>query len=184
MITDRWTYPDALRVRMVTPLTHLILTRLAHAYGFVSMPPMPPQPRYREQGARGVHQVLSTLRSSREGDAPIIGIAPEGRDSPDGSLIAPPSGTGRFPVHMPVGIAEVDGVLTASYGPPFALGGWSEVDERERDLRASTRLMARCRSAITTMPVGGIQGRGRTDPARARSDLLAEQQLHCGFVAQ
>ncbi|HUT15776.1 MAG TPA: hypothetical protein VMY98_05980 [Anaerolineae bacterium] len=150
VITDRWTYPDALRVRVVTPLTHLILTRLAHTYGFVSMPPMPPQPRYREQGACGVRQVLSVLRPSRDGDAPIIGIAPEGRDSSDGSLIAPPSGTGRFLVHMaswglhilPVGVAEVDGVLTASFGPPFALEGWSEVDKRERDLRASTQVMA------------------------------------------
>jgi len=90
---------------------------------FVSMPHMRPQPRCREQGARGARQVLSALRSSREGDAPIIGIAPEGRDGPDGSLTASPSGTRRFLVHMPVGEAEVGGVLTASFRPPFALEG-------------------------------------------------------------
>jgi len=109
---------------------------------FVSIPPMRPQPCYREQGARGVRQVLSVLGSSREGDAPIIGIAPKGRDGPNGSLIASPSGTRRFLVHMPVGEAEVDGVLTASFGPPFLLEGWSEVDKGERDLRASIRVMA------------------------------------------
>lgn len=149
-ITDRWTYPDALRGRMAAPLTYLILTRLAHTYGFVSMPPMSPHPRYRRQGARGVRQMLSVLQSSWEGDAPFIGIAPEGRNSPDGSLIVPPSDTGRFLVHLaswgpgiqPDGVAEVEGVLLASFGPPFALEGWSGVDKRERDLRASTRVMA------------------------------------------
>jgi len=148
LITNRWTYPDPLRRRLATPLTHWFLTRIARTYGFVAMPPMPPQPSYTGEGARAVRQVL-TLLASRGRHGPIIGIAPEGRDSPDGSLIAPPPGAGRFLIHMashglgilPVGVAEVAGTLTARFGPPLVLERWPGLDRREQDRRASRQVM-------------------------------------------
>ncbi len=144
LMTNRWTS------RLLTPLTYLLFTRLARTYGFVSTPPMPPQPHYTKEAARAVRQVLSLLDSSTKEDKPIIGIAPEGRDSPDGSLIEPSPGTGRFLIHMarrglcvlPVGVAEIRGVLTASFGPPFVLGAWPESNKKEQDRRASAQVMA------------------------------------------
>ena len=149
LMTNRWTYPDPLRSRLVTPLTHLFFTRLARIYGFVSTPPMPPQPQYMEEGARSVRLVLSLLDPPTNEAKAIIGIAPEGRDSPDGSLIEPPPGTGRLLLHMarhglsvlPVGVAEIDRVLTARFGPPFALGSWPELNKKEQDRWASAQVM-------------------------------------------
>ena len=149
LMTNRWTYPDPLRSRLLTPLTHWLLTRLARTYGFVPTPPMPPQPRHTEEGARSVRQILSLLDSSTNEDKPVIGLAPEGRDSPDGSLIEPPSGTGRFLLHMagnglqvlPVGVAEINGILSARFGPPFALGSRPELSKTVQDRRASDQVM-------------------------------------------
>nr|MBC7245390.1 hypothetical protein [Chloroflexota bacterium] len=150
LMTNRWTYPDALRRRLLTPITHLLFTRLAQIYGFVSMPPMPPQPQYLQEGVRSVRQVLFLLSNAHSERKPLIGLAPEGRDSPDGSLIEPPPGSGRLLLHManlglkvlPVGVAEVDGVLTASFGPPFTLGSWPELSKEEQDRQASSQVMA------------------------------------------
>ena len=149
LMTNRWTYPDPLRSRLLTPLTHWLLTRLARTYGFVPTPPMPPQPRHTEEGARSVRQILSLLDSSTNEDKPVIGLAPEGRDSSDGSLIKPPSGTGRFLLHMagnglqvlPVGVAEINGILSARFGPPFALGSRPELSKTVQDRRASDQVM-------------------------------------------
>jgi len=102
-----------------------------------------------EEGARSVRLVLSLLDPPTNEAKAIIGIAPEGRDSPDGSLVEPPSGTGRLLLHiarhglsvLPVGVAEIDGVLTARFGPPFALGSWPELNKKEQDRRASAQVM-------------------------------------------
>jgi hypothetical protein len=149
LMTNRWTYPDPLRSRLLTPLTRLLFTRLARTFGFVPTPPTPPQARYTEEGARSVRHILSLLGSSTNEGKPMIGLAPEGRDSPDGSLIEPPSGTGRFVLHMarrglkalPVGVAEISGVLTARFGPPFALRSRPELNKAEQDHRASAQVM-------------------------------------------
>lgn len=148
LMTNRWTYADTLRRSLLTPLTHLFFTRLARTYGFIPMPPMPPQPKYWQEGVCAVRQVLSLLNSKGE-RRPLIGLAPEGRDSHDGSLIEPPPGNGRFLLRManyglkvlPVGIAEIDGVLTARFGSPFALNFWPEVSKEEQDRRAATQVM-------------------------------------------
>lgn len=148
LMANRWTYTNPLQNYLVTPLTHAAFTRLARTYGFVSTPPMPRQDKYTEEGVQSVRHVLSLL-SRPESERPPIGIAPEGRDSSDGSLIEPPPGTGRFLLHMtqgglnvlPVGIMEQEGALTARFGPPFPLRIASHLSKQERDRQASTKVM-------------------------------------------
>jgi hypothetical protein len=147
-MTNRWTYPDWLGSHVQTPLTHWVFTRLARMWGFVSMPPMPPQPQYVLEGMRAVRQLLALL-DSPPGQQPCVGIVPEGRDSPDGSLIEPPAGTGRLLLHLaeaglpmlPVGVAEVDGVLTARFGQRFKLRVPGTRDRKELDRLASAQVM-------------------------------------------
>ncbi len=149
LMTNRWTYNDWLRSHLITPLTHIVLTRLAHTYQLVSMPPMPPQPKYTEEGAQGVRHVLTHLRHVAHESEPILCLAPEGRDSPDGSLIEPAPGTGRFLLHignhglkvLPVGVAEIEGALTARFGPPFTLRSQPTWTREERDRQACAQVM-------------------------------------------
>lgn len=84
IMTDAWTYPDPLRQHVVTPTTRWFFRRLARVYGFTAMPPMPPDPRDTIARAAAVRSVLSYARRTKE---PVIAFAPEGADSPDGTLM-------------------------------------------------------------------------------------------------
>lgn len=132
VMTAAWRYPEGdWRRRTVTPLTRWAFTRAARIYDFVTMPPLgsdgavtlPPE----DVEARAV-AVLRTVRLARRlvDEGGMLGLAPEGRDTP-GLLGAPPPGAGTFvallvaaglPV-LPVGVAEADGRLRVSFGAPF-----------------------------------------------------------------
>lgn len=77
----------------------------------------------------------------------MVGLAPEGRDVPDG-LGRPPAGVGEFitllvrtglPL-LPVGISEPDGRILVSFGPPFVPE--MPPDRKERDRVVSRQVMA------------------------------------------
>jgi 1-acyl-sn-glycerol-3-phosphate acyltransferase len=126
-MASRWTYPadDWFGRRVKEPLTAALFPRLAHVLGFIPMPPIPPRPEEAAVRARAVRQFLAL---AQDPDA-LIGLVPEGRDSPDASLVAPPPGAGRFMLQLgktgrlilPAGVTERDGALTAVFGPPFHL---------------------------------------------------------------
>jgi hypothetical protein len=139
VMTAAWTYPDSRwRQRILTPLTRWAFERVARVYGFVTMPPMPPDPE--KVGARA-RSVLRTVRLARRlvHSAGMLGLAPEGADTP-GRLGVPPEGAGEFiallvkegfPV-LPVGVQERAGSLTVSFGPPFAPDVSKGRDVRDR----------------------------------------------------
>jgi len=126
LMTAALTLPGNPFRRIVIPATRWAFPRVAHVYGFVNMPPMPPSPDEVEARARAVMKTLRLARRlSREGG--IIAIAPEGRDAKPGELGEPPESAGEFiallvqtgmPV-LPAGVWEVDGRLRASFGPLF-----------------------------------------------------------------
>ena len=126
LMTAAWTYPESpWRHRFVTPLTKWAFRRVAQVYGFIPMPAMPPDPEEVEERARAV---LATLRLARQlvHTGGMIGLAPEGRDTP-GGLGEPPKGAGRFIAHLvkvglpvlPVAVSESHGHLRVSFGPVF-----------------------------------------------------------------
>ncbi|MDH7475444.1 MAG: 1-acyl-sn-glycerol-3-phosphate acyltransferase [Anaerolineae bacterium] len=139
VMTAAWTFPESpWKHRILTPLTRWAFDRVARVYGFVTMPPMPPDPR--EVEARAL-AVLRTLRLARQvvQVGGMIGLAPEGQDVSEG-LGRPPEGAGRFlallvetglPV-LPVGVAEAGGRLRVSFGPLFVPEIPPERDERDR----------------------------------------------------
>ena len=144
VMTNGWTYQDPIRSRLLTPLTRWLFRKIARSYGFISMPPMPPDPLQIEERAQAVRKALSLAHKGA-----MIGLAPEGRDSSDGSLIEPPAGTGRFLLLLakaglcilPAGAAEKDGTLTVSFGAPFILKTQPSLEKRQRDLRAGETVM-------------------------------------------
>jgi hypothetical protein len=124
-MTAAWTYPDPLRSRLITPLTERALARIARMYSFTLMPPMPPRECDTAARAAAVRRMLHRARA----DKPSIGLAPEGMDSPDGRLMQPPSGAGRFIAYLagagytpiPVGAHEQDDAFRLRFGEPFAI---------------------------------------------------------------
>jgi hypothetical protein len=126
VMTAAWTFPASpSRRRLLTPLTRFAFDRVARTYGFVTMPPMPPDPG--EVEARAL-AVLRTVRLARQLAATdgMLGLAPEGRDTAE-TLGQPPEGAGEFiallvqeglPL-LPAGVSEVAGRLRVSFGPLF-----------------------------------------------------------------
>ncbi|MBM4466786.1 MAG: hypothetical protein FJ014_14750 [Chloroflexi bacterium] len=144
VMTNQWTYQDPIRSRLVTPLTRWLFHKIARCYGFVPMPPMPPNPSQVGERAQAVRRALALAQGGA-----IIGLAPEGREGSDSSLIDPPVGAGRFLLLLaetgllilPVGVAEKNGTLTASFGEPFTLAGQPGLEKRQQDRRASEAAM-------------------------------------------
>ncbi|MDI7275465.1 MAG: hypothetical protein QME94_05770 [Anaerolineae bacterium] len=147
IMTEAWTYPDRLRSLVVTPLTRRAFRRLARLYGFIPMPPMPPRPHEVEARARAVRRALALVRQPAP---PVLGLSPEGHDSPDGSLLRPPPGVGRFLLQLaaaelrllPAGLYEDGGGLIVRFGRPFALTCPDGTPRVERDRWAAEEAMA------------------------------------------
>jgi hypothetical protein len=99
VMSAAWTTPARWKAWWWTPLTGWTFQRLADVFDFITMPPMPPNPRQVEVRAQAVRRVLRLARDSLAqpgGQPPAIGLAPEGGDMLDGKLTLPPSGAGRF----------------------------------------------------------------------------------------
>ena len=126
VMTSTFTYPDRRRGAWLTPLSTMVLTRLAGCYGFTTMPPMPPRPRDVAARAQAVRRVLAIAQRTPPA---VIAMAPEGADAPGGILQPLWPGTGRFLLHLarrglrflPFGVFEAEGRLCLHIGKPFLL---------------------------------------------------------------
>jgi hypothetical protein len=143
-MTSAWTYPDRIRSRLITPFSGWVLARFARMYGFTLMPPMPPREADVASRAASVRRILR-LASLKK---PSIAMAPEGMDSPDGRLMQPPSGAGRFIALLagmgytlaPVGAFESGDALHVRFGKPFRLPHSDSRDSGVRD-RETVRIV-------------------------------------------
>ena len=145
-MTSAWTFPDPLRARLITPLTEWALARVARMYAFTLMPPMPPRP---EDALKRADSVRRILRAARRPHPPLA-MAPEGMDSPDGRLMRPPAGAGRFIAHLeetgytlfPAGAFEEEDSFCLNFGRPFPLPHIDSRDPQIRDRAAADAVMA------------------------------------------
>ncbi len=147
VMTAAWRYPKGdWRRRVITPLTERAFARAARVYDFVTMPPMPPDPAEIDARALAVRRTLR-LAHRLVGEGGLLGLVPEGRDTPE-LLGDPPPGAGAFiallvqagmPV-LPVGVAENNGRMWISFGAPFV----PEIPQRraDRDRAVSRQVMA------------------------------------------
>lgn len=159
--TSAWRSPGLLGA-----LSRWLFPRGSAVWGFTAMPPIPPDPWEVEARAQAVRKVLGYARASA---APLIGLAPEGRDVTGGSLGEPPSGAGRFILLLsqycskitPVGVYYGSGEdgqkppLTLHFGSPYVLeppgrqvvgrhaGRPLHTSAEERDRRVSEQVMRR-----------------------------------------
>lgn len=156
LMTAAWTFPESRLLQTFTPLTYWLFDRVARVYGFTTTAPMPPDPNQVEERARSVRKVL---KFARESARPVIAIAPEGRDDPDGILGPPPAGMGRF-IHqlakhcqriVPVGVYEDDRGLCICFGPAFELDPQPALSADLLDRRISGQVM---RAIARQLPAG------------------------------
>ncbi|MDH7486765.1 MAG: hypothetical protein QHJ81_10880 [Anaerolineae bacterium] len=146
VMTSAWTYPDGLRSRTITPATRWLFRRLAQMYGFTLMPPMPPRPEEVMERALAVRRVLAFVRAA---PMPVVGLAPEGMDPPEGRLMLPPPGVGRFIAHLarqgltilPVGLFEEEGALCLRFGSPYSLPADLPRSPEARDREVAVRVV-------------------------------------------
>lgn len=136
----------------LTDFTHWLFPLGARSLGFTSMPAMPPRPAETFQRADAVRKVLHYARYT---PGAVIGLAPEGRDSPGGALSVLPPGVGRFVYLLsqhcsqvlPVGIWTEGKQIRLRFGDPYHLDVPSELSNQDRDRlvgEAVMRAIARC----------------------------------------
>jgi hypothetical protein len=146
VMTGEWTYPGRWYAPLGMIYSRFVLHRIARVYGFTSMPPMPPRQKDVEARAESVRAVLNFVRHAKN---PILGLAPEGFDSPDGVLTRPASGLGRFGLllsaaglkFIPVGAYEAEGVFTTRFGEAYELHVERGLSADEKDHRAIRIIM-------------------------------------------
>lgn len=125
-MTAAWTYDGTAKSYILGKTSRHLFPRLAWMYGFTPMPPMPPRPFEVSQRALAVRQLLAFAKHQLHA---ILGLAPEGQDTPGGALMRPHPGVGRFLLQLahlgyaihPVGVYEGTGALCLSFGTPFHL---------------------------------------------------------------
>ena len=118
--------------------SRVFLRRLADLYGLITMPPMPPRPRDVEARAASVRAILEYVKHSND---PVLGISPEGYNSPLGALTRPATGFGRFALllsragmkFIPVGGYEENSVFHLHFGEAFELSVPVDVSTDEKD---------------------------------------------------
>ena len=146
IVTAEHTYPGQKRGLVMRPLSRFYLACVARAYGFFSMPAMPPDPRQSQARAAAVRRVAQHARLDA---GALIGLSPEGMDNARGGLARPPDGSGRFILHLaglglkliPVGLYEEEGRLCVHFGPPFALITAPGLAKGELDRQVSDQVM-------------------------------------------
>jgi hypothetical protein len=126
------------------------------------MPPMPPAPQDVQACAATVRRVIAFAHTH-----PVarVCLAPEGRDSGDGSLIAPPSGAGRFILQLcragmtilPTGVCNEGGAWYVRFGPTCTLAAPGGLSADERDEWASRRVMGAIADLLPSRLRGAYQ---------------------------
>jgi hypothetical protein len=148
VMTAEFTYPDQWYERIGSIGSQILLKRIAHIYGFTTMPPMPPRDRDVEARAAAVRAVLEFARHTKD---PIFGLAPEGYDPPgaEGILTRPASGLGRFGLllskaglsFVPTGVYEGDGGFHVHFGERYELHVRNDLSVEQKDDQASQIIM-------------------------------------------
>lgn len=126
--------------------SRIFLKRLAHFYGLITMPPMPPRPKDVEARAASVRKILEYVKLV---DEPVLGISPEGYNPPNGVLTRPAPGFGRFALllsnagmrFIPVGGYEAEGIFHLHFGEPYKLNVQSGLTTEQKDEQAMQLVM-------------------------------------------
>jgi hypothetical protein len=120
---------------------------------------MPPDPKEVNERSLAVREVIKYVKGS---DFPVVGLAPEGRDSEGAVLQPPPPGAGRFIAHLcrlglrilPVGVYEEESLFCLHFGEVYSLNIDDGVSKDVLDDWVSSTVM----QAISRLLPEGLRG--------------------------
>ena len=124
IMSDAWAFTGNPLGFLLRPVMRFVLASINEVYGFLPMPSMVAgfsDPRSRAAAVR------RAIEFGRTHPAAIIGLAPEGQDSPEHGVGLAPAGGGKFILHLnrmgfkllPVVAYERDGELITRFGQVF-----------------------------------------------------------------
>jgi 1-acyl-sn-glycerol-3-phosphate acyltransferase len=124
IMSDAWVFAGNPLGFILRPLMKFVLASLKEVYGFLPMPSMVAgfsDPRSRAAAVR------RAIEFGRAHPSAVIGLAPEGQDSPEHGVGLAPAGGGKFILHLnrmgfkllPVVAYERDGELITRFGQVF-----------------------------------------------------------------
>jgi len=145
-MTDAWTFPKRRFRKLARAISHFILSRIAKVYGFFTFQPISEDPTDVIEQALAVRRILHFARDHPES---ILSIAPEGRDTPDGTLGNPPPGAGLLINAfaklnyrlIPVGFYATSESCHLNFGKPIGLKIKRSLEKDEIDRQMSQRVM-------------------------------------------
>lgn len=148
IVASQWTYTNRLERFFVEPFTRFMLSRIARAYNFLPLEPTALGASQTNARAQSIRRVIEEARQAVRERIPL-GLAPEGGDSPDGELMHPPSGAGRFMLllaatglpFLPVGNYVEGDKLVSNFGPLVELTAPQGLRKSELDEWASREVM-------------------------------------------
>jgi 1-acyl-sn-glycerol-3-phosphate acyltransferase len=151
VMADEWVFEGNALAFLLRPVMRYLLGSINFVYSFLSMPTM--VAGYAE-GAEKSAAVRRVIEFARDNPQSIIGLAPEGQDSPNNGVGDLPTGSGKF-IHylnqagfqiLPVGITEKEDQLIFRIGKAYDLDVPSSVNPTEID--ALVRAQVRCQIQI------------------------------------
>jgi 1-acyl-sn-glycerol-3-phosphate acyltransferase len=146
VVADQWVFEGNPVRFLLRPAMRYILASIRQVYGFLPMPTM--VPGYSDMPERSA-AVRRVIRYCRNHPMAIIGLTPEGQDSPQHGVHLAPTGAGKFILQLnrmklpilPAAMVEKDGCLTVKFGLVFDLP--AEIDVPRSQVDKTIRVIVR-----------------------------------------
>jgi 1-acyl-sn-glycerol-3-phosphate acyltransferase len=124
IMSEAWAFAGNPLGFLLRPFMKFVLASINEVYGFLSMPSM--AEGFSDPGSRAA-AVRRVIQFGRRHPSAVIGIAPEGQDSPELGIGLAPGGGGKFILHLnrmgfqllPVVVQERSGKLFTKFGQVF-----------------------------------------------------------------
>ena len=151
IMSNEWLFLGSPFAFLLRPLMRFVLRSINDAYGFLPMPTMVPGYSTPQQRSAGVRRVIEHLRARPD---LVLGLTPEGMDTPDGRLGLPPAGAGRFIYQLnqmglallPVALYEDAGALQVRFGKAYDLAVENTAAPAQLDLDVRQQVMEQIRA--------------------------------------
>ena len=154
VMSDEWVFAGNPLAFLLRPAMRYILESINFVYSFLSMPTMVTGYAEGVEKSAAVRRVIEFARAHPQS---IIGLAPEGQDSPNNGVGDLPTGSGKF-IHyldkmgfqiLPVGITEQQGHLVVKIGKPYRLNVPSISNPSEVDAQVRTHVRRQIQDQIS-----------------------------------